>query len=77
MKGPAMENLTFDCKTRQWYSLNSFVYSNHLQTVISKGVKRARVFVSGRVALRDLVFYGVKNKRSLDPIRSLKKARPH
>jgi hypothetical protein len=44
MKGPAMENLTFECKARQWYSLNSFVYSNHLQTVISKGRKASPRF---------------------------------
>ena len=56
-------------------SLNFSVYSNHLQSVISKGVSEPRVFrapftpafgvngqISGRVALRDLVFYLPKQK---------------
>jgi hypothetical protein len=63
-------------------------YLNHPQIVISKGVSEARVQapfphafgengqISGRVALRDLVFT-CQNKRSLAPIRALKTARPH
>jgi hypothetical protein len=39
-----------------------FRYSNHLQIVISKGVSEPRVFISGRVALRDLVFACQKQK---------------
>jgi len=68
-----------------------FRYSNHLQNVISKGVSEPRVFISGRVALGDLVFT-CQNKRSLAPIptpiaqkrhawgpriRALKTTRPH
>src|SRR5690242_9618182 len=60
----------------KWYSLNFSVFSTHLQIVISKGVSEPRVFISGRVALRDLVFT-CQNKRSLAPIRALKTARPH
>jgi hypothetical protein len=56
--------------------LNFSAYLNHLQIVISKGVSEARAFISGRVALRDLVFT-CQNKRSLAPIRALKMARPH
>jgi hypothetical protein len=37
------------------------MYSNHLQSVI-KGVSEPRVFISGRVALRDLVFTCQKQK---------------
>src|SRR6185437_10652390 len=75
--------------SRQWVQFEFFVYSNHLQSVISKGVSESRVFrspftpafgengqISGRVALRDLVFT-CQNKRSLAPIRALKTARPH
>src|SRR6478609_1919652 len=63
--------------------LEFFSIFNHLQSVISKGVSESRVFgspfapafgvngqISGRVALRDLVFT-CQNKRSLDPIRAL------
>jgi hypothetical protein len=39
-----------------------FVYSNHLQNVISKGVSEPRVLISGRVALRDLVFTLLRRK---------------
>ena len=37
-------------------------YSNHLRSVISKGVSESRVFISGRVALRDLLFPLPKHK---------------
>ena len=40
--------------------------SNRLQTVISKGVSESRAFISGRVALRDLLF-SCQNTRSLAP----------
>jgi len=39
-----------------------FRLSNHLKSVISKGVSESRVFISGRVALRDLVFICQKQK---------------
>jgi len=35
---------------------------NHLRSVISKGVSEPRVFISGRVALRDLLFILPKHK---------------
>ena len=37
-------------------------YSNYLRSVISKGVSESRVFISGRVALRDLLFALLKHK---------------
>jgi hypothetical protein len=42
--------------------LNFSTCSNHLRNVISKGVNEPRVFISGRVALKDLVFTCQKQK---------------
>jgi hypothetical protein len=39
------------------------------------GVSESRVFISGRVSLRDIVFT-CQNKRSLDPIRAAEDGAP-
>jgi hypothetical protein len=42
--------------------LNFSLYSNHLPSVISKGVSEPRVFISGRVALERPCVYLPKQK---------------
>ncbi len=52
------------------------VDSNRSWSVISKGVSEPRAFISGRVALRDLLFTLLKQKVPR-PYWALEMARPH
>jgi hypothetical protein len=63
MNGPAMENLSFECKARavlqfEFFRLFKLFTNRHLEGRKSE----PRVFISGRVALRDLVFTCQKQK---------------
>jgi hypothetical protein len=51
-----------DSDSGWWYSLNFSFNSNPFTRVISKGVSEPRVLISGRVALRDLLFILLKHR---------------